>query len=118
MRFSTKSILVFALILGSMMHSFADRGVRRKSKSKVVLNISTNTASFKNSLSYNLKNGLKYKGFILTEPKPITSFISLNGINSFQKGNTIYLTSYKQKIIVPELKQGYTGMKLIIKSRD
>lgn len=118
MRFTTKSILILALILGSMMHSFADRGVRKKSKNKVVLNISSNTTSFRNSLSYNLKNGLKYNGFILNEPKPLTSFISLNGVNSYQKGNTIYLSPYKQKIIVPELKQGYTGMRLIIKSRD
>lgn len=118
MKLTAKIILIFALVLGSMLHSFADRGVRKKAKNKVMLNISSNSLSFKSSLNYNLKNGLKYKGFMLTETKPLPNFICLNGINSFQKGNTIYLSPYKQKIIIPELKQGYTGMKLIIKSRD
>jgi hypothetical protein len=35
---------------------------------------------------------------------------------SYQKGNTIYIIPYKQKIIMPEVKPGYTGMKLIIRS--
>jgi len=112
-----KIILLFTFILGNILNGFADRGVRKRAKNKVVLNI-TNTASFRNSLSFNLKTGLKYKGFLLTEPKPITSFVSLNGINTYQKGNTIYLSPYKQKVIVPELRQGYAGMKLILKSKD
>jgi len=99
------------------LHVFADRGLKKKTKNKVVLNISS-ANSFKNSLTSNLKAGLKYKGFLLTETKPLNSYISLNGINTYQKGNTIYLAPYKQKVIVPELKQGYTGMKLILKSKD
>ena len=114
---TAKTILLLTFILGNILNGFADRGVRKKAKNKVVLNISNNT-SFKNSLSFNLKTGLKYKGFLLTEPKPLTSFVSLNGINTYQKGNTIYLSTYKQKVIIPELRQGYTGMKLILKSKD
>lgn len=115
---SAKTILLLTFILGNILNGFADRGVRKRAKNKVVLNITNNTSSFRNSLSSNLKTGLKYKGFLLTEPKPITSYVSLNGINTYQKGNTIYLSTYKQKVIVPELKQGYTGMKLILKSKD
>jgi hypothetical protein len=114
---SAKIILLFTFILGNILNGFADRGVRKRAKNKVVLNI-TNTSSFRNSLSFNLKTGLKYKGFLLTEPKPITNFISINGINTYQKGNTIYLSPYKPKVIVPELRQGYAGMKLILKSKD
>jgi len=114
---SAKTILLLTFILGNILNGFADRGVRKRAKNKVVLNI-TNTVSFRNSLDFNLKTGLKYKGFLLTEPKPITSYVSLNGINTYQKGNTIYLSPYKQKVIVPELRQGYAGMKLILKSKD
>lgn len=114
---SAKTILLLTFILGNILNGFADRGVRKRAKNKVVLNV-TNTTSFRNSLSFNLKTGLKYKGFLLTEPKPLTSYVSLNGINTYQKGNTIYLSPYKQKVLVPELRQGYTGMKLILKSKD
>ena len=48
-----KSILLLTFILGSILNGFADRGVRKRAKNKVVLNI-TNTASFRNSLSFNL----------------------------------------------------------------
>lgn len=114
---SAKTILLLTFILVNILNGFADRGVRKRAKNKVILNIS-NTVSFRNSLDFNLKTGLKYKGLLLTEPKPITSYISLNGINTYQKGNTIYLSPYKQKVIVPELRQGYAGMKLILKSKD
>ena len=100
-----------------MMHSFADRGLRRKSKNKVVLNINTNN-SFKNTLSFNLKNGLKYKGDLYIANQTVNNSISATTLSTYQKGNTIYLVPNKQKIIIPEVKQGYTGMKLIIKSKD
>ena len=99
------------------MYSFADRGLRRKSKNKVTLNINTNS-SFKNSLSFNLKNGLKYKGVLLTGNQTENNAIFNNTITTYQKGNTIYLIPSKQKILIPEVTQGYTGMKLIIKSKD
>lgn len=46
--------------------------------------------------------------------------IDANNINTFktyQKGNTIYILPAPQKILTTEVKQGYTGMKLIIKSK-
>ena len=118
MRRSAKTILIVGLILGTMLHSFADRGLRRKAKNHVILNINTSN-TFTNSLSFNLKTGLKYKGFFLNETAPVNNFISVrNSIATYQKGNTIYLIPNKRKLITPEVKQGYTGMKLIIKSRD
>ena len=114
---SAKTILLLSLIVGNMMYSFADRGLRKKSKNKVILNISTNN-SFKNSLSFNLKNGLKYKGDLYITNQTENNSILATTLSTYQKGNTIYLIPNKQKIIIPEVKQGYTGMKLIIKSKD
>ena len=82
-----------------------------------MLNIST-TKSFKSSLTYNLKTGMKYVGIShidITPEKCSTALYS--SINTYQKGNTIYLVPHKHKIIIPEIKQGYTGFKLIIKPR-
>lgn len=108
-----KKILLLGILTGTMLVSFADRGIGKKSKSKVLLNINTNN-SFKNSLSFNLKAGLKYKGSLLSNPQQPGS--TPTELVTYQKGNSIYIIPYKQKIIVPEIKQGYTGLKLIIKT--
>lgn len=109
----SKSILIFGLLASGVLVSFADRGIRKKAKNKVMLNVSANP--FKSNLLYNAGNGLKYKGSLLvTEQKENQSLVS-SSLLTYQKGNTIYILPYKQKVLIPEVKQGYTGMKLIIK---
>jgi|JI10StandDraft_1071094.scaffolds.fasta_scaffold12585_8 hypothetical protein len=113
----TKSILLLGILAGNMLYSFADRGLRKKSKNRVTLNIATNN-SFKKSLSFNLKTGLKYKGMLFTGTQRENTSLVANSLLTYQKGNTVYIVPNKQKIVVPEIKQGYTGMKLIIKSKN
>jgi len=96
------------------LFTFADRGISKKSKAKVALNVSTNN-NFKKALSLNLKSGLKYKGSLITPTVTKANTFSTSLI-TYQKGNTTYILPYKQKMIVTEIKQGYTGMKLIIKT--
>ena len=108
-----KKILLLGILTGTMLVSFADRGIGKKSKNKVLLNINT-TNSFKNSISFNLKAGLKYKGSLLSNSQ--NNLQGATELITYQKGNSIYIVPYKQKIIVPEIKQGYTGLKLIIKT--
>ncbi len=110
-----KKILLLGILTGTMLVSFADRGIGKKSKTKVILNINTNNA-IKNSISFNLKAGLKYKGSLLSNSQQQSNSISATELVTYQKGNSIYIIPYKQKIIVPEIKQGYTGLKLIIKT--
>ncbi len=112
-----KSILLLSIVMGNMLNSFADRGLRKRSKNKVILNIST-AKTFKNSLSFNLTTGLKYKEAIYIGEKIENGFKIANSLQTYQKGNTIYLLPSKHKIITPEVKQGYTGMKLIIKAKN
>lgn len=110
-----KKILLMGILTGTMLVSFADRGIGKKSKTKVLLNINTNNA-IRNSVSFNLKAGLKYKGSLLSNTQQPNSLTSTELV-TYQKGNSIYIVPYKQKIIVPEIKQGYTGLKLIIKPK-
>lgn len=112
-----KSIVIAALLSGFAGVTFADRGAGKRNKLKTLLNINTNY-SLKNSLSANIKTGLTYKGSLLTSDRQVmgTSVIS-NSLMTFQKGNTTYIIPYKQKVMVPEIKQGYTGLKLIIRSK-
>lgn len=107
-------ILLFVVVFFSVLFTYADRGIRSKSRNRILLNISNKT-TFKNSLQFNLKNGLKFKGLISsdysnTEGQPLY-------YNMYHKGNTTYLLPNKTRFITPEVKQGYTGMKLVIKSR-
>ena len=106
-------LFITVFMAGSMLFVFADRGFNKKGKAKITLNISTNY-NFKKALSLNLKNGLKYKGSLINIPTNSNFSGMSNNLVTYQKGNTIYIIPSKQKIIVSEIKQGYTGMKLII----
>ncbi len=113
----TKIVLLAFLLNGLMLTSFADRGVSKKARTKVTLNINTSKSSFNNNLSFNLKTGLKYKGSLLAGTTKTSATTTIqNTVVTYQKGNSIYVIPYKQKVIVPEMRQGYTGMKLIIRT--
>lgn len=101
-----------------MFTSFADRGIGKK-KSRVVLNIKAPANSnFSAALNYNLRNGLRYTGslFNATVAAPAARN-SFNTLVTYTKGNSIYILPYKQKVLVADVRQGYTGTKLIIRPR-
>lgn len=110
---TTKIVLLAVALLGTTHSALADRGIGKKAKNKVSLNISTNN-SFKSSLYNNLKSGLTYKGSILVKKQISNNVMYNNTLVTFQKGNTVYILPYKHKIITPEIKQGYTGSKITI----
>ena len=111
----SKILLVGLVLFSTTLHALADRGIGKKSKSKVTLNISTPT-TLRNSVSINLKSGLRYTGSFFTNKQTTGKLSMASTLVTYQKGNTIYIIPYKQKIVMPDIKPGYTGMKLIIKS--
>jgi hypothetical protein len=113
-RFFNK-VLLLMLLTGVVQVSFADRGGTKKNRQKAVLNIHTNT-TLKSAIALNFKNGLKYKGAV----NPNHAFSSLRSgtlLTTYQKGNTTYIIPYKHKTVVPEMRQGYTGIKMIIRPK-
>lgn len=109
-----KIILVVTVLSGIAFSALADKGIGRKSKTKVTLNITTSN-SLRNSVLLNLKSGLKYTGSLLANQQSQGNTILSNTLLTYQKGNTVYIIPHKQIMAVPEMRQGYTGMKLIIK---
>jgi hypothetical protein len=109
-----KMILVVVMLSGIAFSALADKGIGKKSKAKVSLNITT-TNSLRNSISLNLKTGLKYTGSLLVNQQSTGNSIMSNTLVTYQKGNTVYIIPHRQVIAMPEMRQGYTGMKLIIK---
>jgi hypothetical protein len=114
MKTFTKKLLTIALLFGIAQVAMADRGVGKK-KNKTILNIYT-PSTLRNSIPFNLKSGLIYKGSLLSSTQTVGNSIMANSLITYQKGNVTYVIPYKHKIVMPEITQGYTGMKLIIHS--
>jgi hypothetical protein len=112
----SKILLIMCAFIGSTLSSMADRGIGKKSKNKVWLNIA-NPSSLKNSISFNLKMGLKYTGSLLVPQENTNKNILSNTLVTYQKGNTVYIIPYKQKFVIPEAKQGYAGIKFIFRQK-
>ena len=112
----SKIVMLIAVLNGIVLTTMADRGIG-KNKKKVPLNSGSVNSSIARALTLNLKTGLKYRGTLLNTVENKRNLILYNTLVTYQKGNTIYVIPYKQKLIVPEIKQGYTGMKLIIKPK-
>ena len=112
-KFIQKSLIVAALV-STAFSALADKGVGKKNKNKVTLNVAT-VSTLRSSISYNLRTGLTYTGSLNTTNLIPRGILLNNTAVTFQKGNTTYIIPYKQRIIIPDVKQGYVGMKLIIK---
>ena len=110
----TKIVLLLFVMNGLMLSSWGDRGVGKK-KTKVNLNLTNPRTS--STTSFALKSGVKYKGSLLTSTEETKTSFTSNATVSYQKGNTIYIIPYKQKVVVPEMKQGYTGVKLLLQTK-
>ena len=115
MKTFTKKLLTIVLLFSVAQVAMADRGIGKKNKNKTILNIYT-PSTLRNSIAFNLKTGLRYKGSLLSTTNTVGNSILINSLITYQKGNITYIIPYKHKIIVPEIKQGYAGMKIIIRS--
>ena len=111
---SFRILMVILMVCGVCLIASADRGgFIRKDKTR--LNITT-TGNLKNSIVFNLKSQLSYRGSFFMNQKQIGNTLVSDALISYKKGNTIYLLPYKQKILIPQYTQG-EGYKLIIRSR-
>ena len=110
----SKIVSVLLLVCGVCVFAFADRGGFVK-RNKTQLNIKTN-GNLKNSIPFNLKSGLTYRGSFLTDQEQIGNSLVSDAYISYKKGNTVYILPYKQKILIPEYSQ-QNGYKLIIRGR-
>ena len=61
---NSKLLLVVVVLSGIAFSALADKGIGKKNKVKVTLNITTPN-TLRNSISLNLKSGLKYTGSLL-----------------------------------------------------
>lgn len=110
----SKIVMMIALICGIFFFAFADRGGFVK-KNKTHLNIRTN-GNLKNSIPFNLKSGLTYRGSFLTNQQLIGNNLVSDVYISYKKGNTVYILPYKQRVMIPEYSMT-EGYKLIIRPR-
>lgn len=110
----TKILVVFLLFCGVCLFAYADRGGFVK-KNKTQLNINPN-GNLKNSIAFNLKSGLTYRGSFLMNQEKVGAAVVSDAMVSYQKGNTIYILPYKQKVFIPSYNNN-DGYKLIIRPK-
>ena len=110
----TKIGLVVLFACGVWLLALADRGGFVK-RNKTHLNIAVK-GTLKNSIAFNLKSGIDYKGSFLLNTHQIGNAFVSDAFISYKKGNTVYILPYKQKIITPKYTQK-ESYKLIIRSR-
>ena len=110
----SKITLVVLMFCGVYLMALADRGGFVK-KNKTRLNITT-AGTLKNSIAFNLKSGIVYKGSFFLNNRQIGNSYVADAFISYKKGNTIYILPYKQKVVIPEYTQK-DGFKLIIRSK-
>jgi hypothetical protein len=116
-RFIKKAAIILALVSATTV-VFADRGTGKKSnKVRTNINITPSATTLKSTIMSNLKNGLSYKGRFSANKQVNNTVISSNTLMTYQKGNTTYILPYKSKLAVADMGQGYTGVKLIIRSK-
>ncbi len=106
--------LMLLLVCGVYLIALADRGGFVK-KNKTRLNIAT-VGTLKNSIAFNLKSGVVYKGSFFLNNEQIGNTYITDAFISYKKGNTTYILPYKQKMVIPEYTQK-DGYKLIIRSK-
>jgi len=94
--------------------AIADRGGFGR-RNKIHFNIIT-LNTLKNSIAFNLKSGLNYRGTSLLNQQQVGNSIFSNSIASYQKGNTIYILPYKQKALIQSYSPS-SGYKLILRSK-
>jgi hypothetical protein len=111
------SKIVFILILAGCISgiAIADRGGFGRKNNKVKLNIAT-VGSLKKSIAFNLRSGMAFKGSNLLNSQQIGNTLFNTTLVSYQKGNTIYILPYKQKILIPNYSPE-SGYKLIIRRK-
>lgn len=108
-------ITAFALIFSFVaLVATADRGGFGR-RNRINFNIVT-VNTLKNSVAFNLKSGLKYKGNTILNQENVNGMINTNSILKYQKGNSIYILPYKQKILSQSFSSA-SGYKLIIRSK-
>lgn len=110
----SRIISVILLFCGVGLFTFADRGGFVK-KNKTQLNITT-SGNLRNSIAFNLKSGLEYRGSTILNRVQIGNHIINDALISYKKGNTVYILPYKQKILMQQYSQN-EGYKLIIRSK-
>lgn len=111
---NSKIAAIVVLFCAVAYVAIADRGGFGR-RNKIHFNIIT-LNTLKNSVAFNLKSGLAYKGNAILNHQQVGNSVFTNAIVSYQKGNTIYLLPYKHKALTQSYSPA-SGYKLIIRSK-
>ncbi len=110
--------IIFAVVMltGITLSAVADRGMGKKNKLKILTANFNNTVSLRSAISFNLRSGFTYKNSQLSRTTFNNKVFSSNANITYQKGNNVFVVPSKQHIAaMPDMRQGYTGFKIVIR---
>lgn len=105
-------VLTICSLLGLL--AYADRGGFIK-KERPQLNIES-YGTLKNSIQFNLRSGLKYKGSDILSMQRVGDAVVTESIVTYKKGNMVYIIPHRQRIAT-SVYSPKDGSKLILRSR-
>jgi hypothetical protein len=96
-----KRKLVTALFIGVSIAAFATLGDggKKASAAKGKSLLSSRQATY-NSKTFSLKSGYSYRGNLILNTESKNSFVMLNTVMTYQKGNTTYILPLKKKLLL------------------
>ena len=97
-RSTLQKMLVFAVLIGFAVLTFASMGGGKKSKTTPVKN---DFVPIRTSNGFTLKSGPLYRGSSIISQEKSRNTIVLNSLMTYQKGNTTFIMPYQQKISIP-----------------
>ena len=108
-----KISMLMLVLSGIVFASYADRGITRRAKKKVVVNI---PASFKKGSSASVSSGASFKGSFTDNCNDECSTQPSNHVlMTYQKGNSVYIVPVRQKVFHPESDNTLIIPKLVVR---
>ena len=99
-----RTVAVFLLAV-SAVSAFAILGDKGKSKNSSLLSNQNSTFS---AGSFSLRSNYNFRGNHVLNTEKSTSYINLNTVITYQKGNTTYIVPLKKKIYITTGNAGFT----------
>jgi hypothetical protein len=106
MRKLMRKTIVCVLMIAVVGLTFASKGGGGDKKSSNKIPLKTEFVPIRTTGTFTLKAGPSYAGSFLLGQEKTKSYISINSLVTYQKGNSIFIIPYTYKVNTPVLMDG------------
>ena len=106
MRKLMRMTIVSALMIAVVGLTFASKGGGGDKKSNSRIPLKTEFVPIRTTGTFTLKTGPTYTGSFMLGQEKTKSYLSINSLVTYQKGNSIFIIPYTYKVNTPVLMDG------------